>query len=107
MQTRYVHIVLLKCNTEQFITLQTAKDNFAVRYALGVLDGKFQGREVFEGILHAIVDAEDRKSRGVGLQNFAYDANVEEFAQYCFIVSPQVYRFMSTQLQLPTIRGQK
>lgn len=54
-----------------------------------------------------MVDAADRKGRGVGKQNFLYGPALREFANTCAILSPTVYRELEKSFQLPHIRTLK
>ena len=46
----------------------------------------------------------DRRERKVGNQNFRYTQEVLDFSQLIMTISPQSYRFMQPQLQLPSVR---
>jgi hypothetical protein len=61
-----------------------------MRYALGVLQGKFKDHQVFTQLVDAMVNVQDREERGVGLQNFPHTADLDEFAHMCAIISPEV-----------------
>ena len=76
-----------------------------MRYALGVLRGDYADRGVFTGLVKAIVEAQDRKSRGVGSQNFSYTPDLDEFSHFCATTSPEVYRFMQQHFQLRSHRN--
>ncbi|KAF8576363.1 hypothetical protein K439DRAFT_1228779, partial [Ramaria rubella] len=49
-----------------------AKESPAVKFSQGVLDGKYEEHPVFTGMVEAMVNATERKDRGVGTQNFQY-----------------------------------
>ena len=76
-----------------------------VRYALGVLRGDYKDREVFTGLIKAVVDAQDQMARGVGTQNFSYTPDVVQFSHFCATTSPEVYRFMQKYFQLRSHRS--
>ncbi|KAH7903226.1 hypothetical protein BJ138DRAFT_983430, partial [Hygrophoropsis aurantiaca] len=58
----------------------TARNSPCVRYAIGVLEGKYNDNQIFAGLVEAMVQRLDRQERGVGLQNFQYTPAFEEFA---------------------------
>lgn len=76
-----------------------------MRYALGVLNGKFKDRKVFTQLVDAMVNVQDCKERGVGLQNFTYAPELDEFAHMCAIISPEAYRMLRREFPLRTIRS--
>lgn len=76
-----------------------------MRYALAVLQGKFKDHKVFTQLVDAMVNVQDREERGVGLQNFSYGADLDEFAHMCAIISPEVYRMLRREFPLRTIRN--
>ena len=84
---------------------QDTKNSVCVRYALGVLDGKYQKHEVFTGLVDAMVRARDREEWGVGLQNFEYTPALDEFAHICAITSPEAYRLLQRYFPLRTLRS--
>lgn len=49
-------------------------------HARGVIEGKFQDKKVFTGLVEAMVTRVDKDERGVGLQGFKYAPGVVEFA---------------------------
>lgn len=71
-----------------------------------VQNGKFEGDDcaAFLELVKAMVDAEDRNERGVGMQNFKYGPALLEFAHTCAIMSPTLYRSMQSRFQLPAPR---
>ena len=84
---------------------KTTKDSVCVRYALGVLTGKYKSHKVFTGLVDAMVNARDREERGVGLQNFEYTPALDEFAYICAITSPEAYRMLQREFPLRTLRN--
>ncbi|KAI0309338.1 hypothetical protein OF83DRAFT_1179744 [Amylostereum chailletii] len=84
---------------------ESAQGSVYVRYVTGVLNGKYKDRMVFNGLLRAIVDADDRKKQGKGLQNMHYTPHLEEFSHIAVLTSPDVYRLMKPHFQISTERG--
>jgi hypothetical protein len=84
---------------------QNAKNSLCVRYAQGVLEGKYQDNKIFTGLVEAMVLARDRQERGVGMQNFEYTPALDEFAHQIAIVSPEAYRMMQKSFQLRSHRS--
>jgi len=91
--------------TSSIESIQDTKNSTCVRYALGVLDGKYQKHEIFTGLVDAMVRARDREERGVGLQNFEYTPALDKFAHICAITSPEAYRLMQRYFPLRTLRS--
>lgn len=75
-----------------------------VQFAVGAIDGKYDNDQVFLGLIEAMVGKVDRKECKVGNQNFKYTKEVVDFSQLIMTISPQAYRYMRPQLQLPTVR---
>ena len=75
-----------------------------VQFAIGAIDGKYNDDRVFLGLIEAMVGKLDRKERKVGNQNFKYTKEVVDFSQLIMTISPQSYRYMRPQLQLPSVR---
>ncbi|KAI0318142.1 hypothetical protein OF83DRAFT_1083107 [Amylostereum chailletii] len=107
--TKYVDkhsaLAYAKVKGLQAIFEEAAEGSVYVRYVTGVLNGEFEDRKVFNGLLSAIVHANDRKKQGKGLQNFQYAPHLEEFAHIALLTSPDVYRLMKPHFQLPSERG--
>ncbi|THU91799.1 hypothetical protein K435DRAFT_580168, partial [Dendrothele bispora CBS 962.96] len=68
-------------NVKGLKTLIEAADGGSpfVEFALGALSGKYDGHEVFLGLVRAMVQKVDRDERGVGMQNFLYAPAWDEF----------------------------
>ncbi|KAJ3977855.1 hypothetical protein EV361DRAFT_787248 [Lentinula raphanica] len=64
-------------------------------FAIGAVEGKYDGNEVFLGLVKAMVQKVDRAERGVGMQNFRYAPAFDEFVHIVEIHSPRVHRFLS------------
>jgi hypothetical protein len=75
-----------------------------VRFASGVLEGKYDNQKLLLGLVHAAVEKTSRDERHVGLQNFTYNSFLLQASHVCSVLSPEVYRFLQTQMQLPSIR---
>ena len=69
-----------------------------------VLEGKYRSQKLLLGLVHATVERTNRDERHVGLQNFTYSSFLLQASHVCSILSPEVYHFLQTQLQLPSIR---
>ncbi|KAK6984122.1 hypothetical protein R3P38DRAFT_3333004 [Favolaschia claudopus] len=74
-----------------------AKHTPCVRYAEGVLAGKYKN-EVFNGLVEAMATQTDREERGVGMQNFKYAPAYDEFCNIIRINSPAAYRAFQEHL---------
>ncbi|CAK5278486.1 unnamed protein product [Mycena citricolor] len=77
--------------------IQDAKSTPCIRYAQGVLEGKYTN-EVFNGLVEAMVSTADREERGVGMQNFKYPPAFDEFCNVMRITSPATYRVFKDHL---------
>ncbi|EIW74508.1 hypothetical protein CONPUDRAFT_159809 [Coniophora puteana RWD-64-598 SS2] len=76
----------------------------AVKFALGVMKGGLANRKEAIGILEAIVDANERKEKGKGMQNMRYSKELKGLADHLAMSSPEGYRRLSQSLQLPSTR---
>ncbi|KAI0828200.1 hypothetical protein BC628DRAFT_1417789 [Trametes gibbosa] len=74
------------------------------RFALGIHQGKYAARAYLVDLIKALIEVSDCEVQGVGKQNFTYGPALVEFATTCAIVSPEVYRVLSAQFQLPALR---
>ncbi|THH16626.1 hypothetical protein EUX98_g9272 [Antrodiella citrinella] len=83
------------------------KHSIFAQYAAGIVDGKFAGCEVLNDLITGMVELQHRNARGVGCQNFKYGQALMSFANTCAIMSPQLYRILATQFQLPSLRDLK
>ena len=68
------------------------------------MKGKYENHKLLLGLVHAAVGKTDRDERHVGLQNFSYTSFLLQASHVASVLSPEVYRFLQTQLQLPSIR---
>ena len=86
------------------IAFQDSETSVWVRFANGVLEGKYKNQKLLLGLVHAAVERTNRDERHVGLQNFSYSSFLLQASHVCSVLSPEVYRFLQTQMQLPTPR---
>ena len=82
---------------------QSSKNTLCIRYALTILKGKFKDCKVFTQLVDSMVNVQDRKERGVGLQNFSHPPELDKFAHMCAIISPEVYRMLWREFSMWTI----
>ncbi|CAK5270401.1 unnamed protein product [Mycena citricolor] len=82
---------------QAIIEQPNAKSTPCIRYAQGVLEGKYQN-DVFNGLVEAMVSKTDREERGVGMQNFKYAPAYDEFCNVMRITSPAAYRIFQDHL---------
>ena len=85
-------------------TSQDSEKSVWVRFANGVLKGKYEHEKLLLGLVHAAVGRADRDERHVGLQNFSYTSFLLQASHVCSVLSSEVYRFLQSQMQLPSIR---
>jgi hypothetical protein len=93
------HYAKVKGLTELFEGTQQGKEPILLRFARGILQGKYDDNKVFLGLIHAMVQKNDRDERGVGTQNFQYTPAYDEFLHIISIHSPRAYKFISTHFQ--------
>lgn len=74
------------------------------RFALQVQEGKYEDCEVLLDLVKALVDRQDRRSHGIGNQNFHYGTALSNFAEVCAIISPELYRMLQKDMPLPALR---
>ncbi|KAL1751197.1 hypothetical protein FB107DRAFT_222515 [Schizophyllum commune] len=87
----------------ELFTKDAESDPF-VRYALGSLKGEYDNT-VFTGLMEAMVTKLDKKSRGVGMQNFRYAPAYDELMQILWTQSPSTARLLSTHLPMRSERS--
>jgi len=85
--------------------LQDAKNTPCVKFAKGVLSGKYKDLKVFTGLVEAMVSKTDREERGIGMQNFHYPPAYDEFIHIVNIHSPRAHRFLAEHLPARTERS--
>lgn len=80
-----------------------------MRFAQQFADGSFQtdGDRVFMGLLEVMVMKEDRRKKGLGLQNFRYPDRYDEFAGRIAMLSPRVYKEFQRHFPGRTLRSQR
>ncbi|KAH9855569.1 hypothetical protein C2E23DRAFT_813848 [Lenzites betulinus] len=100
MSRLYLKVVGLK----DLVQEQSSELSVFARFALGIHQGKYDSRGYIVDLVKALVEVDDRKARGVGMQNFTYGPALVEFATTCAILSPEVYRILSMQFQIPSPR---
>ncbi|KAJ8700697.1 hypothetical protein PTI98_003700 [Pleurotus ostreatus] len=83
---------------KDIIISSDAKNTPCIRFAEGVLAGKYKDLSVFTGLVEAMVTKVDRTERGVGTQNFHYAPAWDEFCHIINIHSPRAYQAMVRQL---------
>lgn len=69
------------------------------------MKGDYDDCEVFLGLVHAMVQKNDRDSRGVGMQNFLYAPAWDEFVHIVSIHSPRAHKFLSQHFPARTTRN--
>lgn len=84
--------------------IKDAKHTPCVRYAVGVLNGKYNN-EVFNGLMEAVVTMYDKEERGVGMQNFKYAPAWDELCHIISTLSPRTYRELVTVFPGRTVRS--
>ncbi|KAF4569611.1 hypothetical protein EYR36_009408 [Pleurotus pulmonarius] len=89
---------------KEIIEAPNPKTTPCIRYALGVLQGKYSTSDVFAGLLSAMVSKLDREERGVGMQNFMYAPAWDEVCHIIKINSPSAYRALSEHFPAPSQR---
>lgn len=70
-------------------------------FAQGVVNGKYEDKKVFLGLISVFVQAEDKTSRGVGMQNFNYAPGYLEFMHIAYIRSPRTFKFLKSHFPAP------
>ncbi|KAJ6545247.1 hypothetical protein B0H19DRAFT_1075591 [Mycena capillaripes] len=77
------------------------------RYFQHVINGDFKNDKVFNGIIQAKVMAKDREIRGVGMQNFKYDSDMDAVFGLIHTISPRAYRELQKHFPMRTERSIK
>lgn len=72
-----------------------------------MIDGKYDdgADDIFVQLVEAMVTKQDKKERGVGMQNFKYGPGLQELSHIIHIQSPRVYQSIRHVLPLPTARS--
>ncbi|KAF9493217.1 hypothetical protein BDN71DRAFT_1432673 [Pleurotus eryngii] len=82
---------------QEIIEAPNPKGTPCIRYALGVLQGKYKS-DTFAGLLSAMVSKLDQEDCGVGMQNFQYAPAWDEMCHIIKINSPSAYQALSEHL---------
>ncbi|KAJ3817168.1 hypothetical protein F5880DRAFT_1618539 [Lentinula raphanica] len=86
--------------------IQSAEEgSIYAHFAQGAISGKFDDEGVFLGLVHAMVQKQDRRERGVGMQNFAYAPEWDQFMHIASIHSPRTYEFIRSKFPGRTKRS--
>ena len=75
-----------------------------IRFVSDVLAGKHNDQKLLLGLISAANERLRREEHQVGLQNFSYTPFLLQFSSALSVITPEGYRLLATQLQLPTIR---
>lgn len=83
-------------NVTYFYKLSFSKEEGSIytRFAQGAVSGKYKDYGVFLGLLHAMVQKQDKDERGVGMQNFQYCPDWDQFMHIASIHSPRTHEFI-------------
>ncbi|KIY68019.1 hypothetical protein CYLTODRAFT_395984 [Cylindrobasidium torrendii FP15055 ss-10] len=73
-----------------------------LRFSVGALNGKFDNKKVFLGLVQAMVERVERDERGVGTQNFSYAPAFDEFVSILATHSPRALKFFHEHFQART-----
>jgi hypothetical protein len=76
-----VWFLTLKVRTPRLILPQDNKWSLERRYFQHVVNGDFKDDKVFNGIIQAKVMAKDREIKGVGMQNFKYNSDMDAYGR--------------------------
>lgn len=85
-------------------TCQDSEQSEWIRFVSDVLGGKHKDQKLLLGLVSAANEKLRRKERQVGLQNFSYTSFLLQFSSALSVITPEGYRLLGTQVQLPTIR---
>ncbi|KAE9383389.1 hypothetical protein BT96DRAFT_951391 [Gymnopus androsaceus JB14] len=84
----------LKELVESALIRSKEEGSIYTRFAQGAVSGKYDNYGVFLGLLHAMVQKQDKHERGVGMQNFQYCPNWDQFMHIASIHSPRTHEFI-------------
>lgn len=76
-----------------------------VRFARGAESGEYNDSSLFLGLVKTWVLAQERRKRGVGMQNFTYPPELDRFSHAIDALDPRVYNFLSKTFQLRSHRS--
>jgi len=66
---------------------------------LGLLQGEYEGTE-FAALFQAFITKEDKKRRGVGMQNFSYLPALRDLSHTIHMQSPATYKILRTAIPM-------
>ncbi|KAJ7205209.1 hypothetical protein GGX14DRAFT_368089 [Mycena pura] len=89
---------------QQLIEADSSQSVF-VRFAVGVLGGKYDDYNVLLGLVDAMVKRVEREEKGKGMQNFQYTPAWDEFMHIVRIHSPRAHQFISNHFQVRSARN--
>jgi hypothetical protein len=87
-----------------YILPQEHQTSPMMRYAQGVMSGKYKEDDLFGSLMQAVVLRRDKEERGIGMQGFKYAPNLVEWAHIVFTHSPRAYKSVQEYLPLPKAR---
>jgi hypothetical protein len=102
-----VYFPILKGRTPRLILRQDNEWSLERRYFQHVVNGDFKDDKVFNGIIQAKVMAKDREIKGVGMQNFKYNSDMDAVFGLIHTISPRAYRELSKHFPMRTERSIK
>lgn len=88
-----------------WVSVQKSTDSVFVRFARGAESGEYKDSTLFLGLVKTWVLAQERRKRGVGMQNFTYPPELDRFAHAIDALDPRVYNFLCKTLQLRSHRS--
>ncbi|KAJ7150342.1 hypothetical protein C8R46DRAFT_1358417 [Mycena filopes] len=77
------------------------------RYFQHVINGDFKDDKVFNGIIQAKVMAKDREIKGVGMQNFKHNSDLDAVLGLIHTISPRAHRELAKHIPARTERSIK
>jgi hypothetical protein len=77
------------------------------RYFQHVINGDFKDDKVFNGLIQAKIMAKDREIKGVGMQNFKYNSDMDAVFGLIHTISPRAYRELKKHFPMRTERSIK
>lgn len=87
------------------VSVQDSKDSVFVRFARGAESGEYKDSSLFLGLVKTWVLAQERRKRGVGMQNFTYPPELDRFSHAIDALDPRVYNFLCKTFQLRSHRS--
>ncbi|KAH9900736.1 hypothetical protein C8Q73DRAFT_606160, partial [Cubamyces lactineus] len=67
--------------------------------------GHYDDRQAFIGMLHTILQVEDRLRRGKKIMNIRYDASYDEICTNLALISPRAYTLLQAELGGRSLRS--